>query len=73
MLGAADYLIDLRFHSSYSFIHGNGRHRYKSRLVKWLALENEKKTAISQDWRHKKENLHNKVLDGKLSEDAGLE
>ena len=34
---------------------GNGRHRYKSRLVKWLTLENEKKTAVSQEWRHKKE------------------
>ena len=28
---------------------------YQSRLVKWLTLENEKKTAISQDWQHKKE------------------
>ena len=34
---------------------GNGRHRYKLRLVKWLTLENEKKTAVSQEWRHKKE------------------
>ena len=33
----------------------NGRHRYKLRLVKWLTLENEKKTAVSQDWRRKKE------------------
>ena len=24
-------------------------------LVKWLTLENEKKTAVSQDWRHKKD------------------
>ena len=31
-------------------------HRYKLRLVKiWLTLENEKKTAVSQEWRHKKE------------------
>ena len=28
---------------------------YKSCLVKWLTLENVKKTAISQDWQHKKE------------------
>ena len=27
-------------------------------LGKWLTLENEKKTAVSQDWWHKKENLH---------------
>ena len=27
-------------------------------LVKWLTLENEKKTTVSQDWRHKKENIH---------------
>ena len=48
--------------------YGNGRHWYKLRLVKWLTLENEKKTAVSQDWRHKKENLHIKVLfNGKLS------
>ena len=26
--------------------YGNGRHRYKLRLVKWLTLENEKKTAF---------------------------
>ena len=38
-----------------SFSYGNGRHRYKLRLVKWLTLENEKKTAVSQEWRHKKE------------------
>ena len=37
------------------FRNGNGRHRYKLRLVKWLTLENEKKTAVSQEWRHKKE------------------
>ena len=24
-------------------------------LGKWLTLENEKKTAVSQEWRHKKE------------------
>ena len=29
---------------------------YRSPLVKWLTLENEKKKAVSQDWRHKKEN-----------------
>ena len=28
--------------------YGNGRHRYKLRFVKWLTLENEKKTAVSQ-------------------------
>ena len=38
-----------------SFSCGNGRQRYKLRLVKWLTLENEKKTAVSQEWRHKKE------------------
>ena len=32
----------------------NGRHRYNLRLVKWLTLENSKKTAVSQDWWHKK-------------------
>ena len=36
-------------------VDGNGRHRYKLHLVKWLTLENEKKTAVSQEWRHKKE------------------
>ena len=40
-----------------------GRQSYQSRLVKWLTLENEKKTTVSQDWRHKKEkNIHIKVL-----------
>ena len=44
------------FNSSYGASqYGNGRHRYKLRLVKWLTLENEKKTVVSQDWRHKKE------------------
>ena len=38
-------------------------------LVKWLTLANEKKTTVSQDWRHKKE----KSSDGKLSEDVSLE
>ena len=38
-----------------SFSYGKGRHRYKLRLVKWLTLENEKKTAVSQEWRHKKD------------------
>ena len=37
-----------------SFSYGNGRHRYKLRLLKWLTLEKEKKTAVSQEWRHKK-------------------
>ena len=39
-----------------------GRQSYRSRLIKWLTLENEKKTSVSQDWRHKKEKLHIKVL-----------
>ena len=34
-----------------------GYQSYRSRLVKWLTLENEKKTAVSQDWW-----LHVKVL-----------
>ena len=38
-----------------SFPYGNDRLRYKLRLVKLLTLENEKKIAVSQDWRHKKE------------------
>ena len=38
-----------------SFSYGHGRHMYKLRLVKWLTLEKEKKTAVSQEWRHKKE------------------
>ena len=37
------------------FPNGNGRHRYKLHLVKWLTLENEKKIAVSQEWRRKKE------------------
>ena len=32
-----------------------GHQSYRSCSVKWLTLENKKKTAISQDWRHKKE------------------
>ena len=28
---------------------------YRSHLVKWLTLKNEKKTAVLLDWRHKKE------------------
>ena len=28
---------------------------YRSCLVKWLTLKNEKKTAVLLDWRHKKE------------------
>ena len=30
---------------------------YQSSLVKLLTLENEKITAVSQDWQHKKEKL----------------
>ena len=33
--------------------YGNGCQRYKLRLVKQLTLENKKKTAVSQVWRHK--------------------
>ena len=41
---------------------------------KWLTLANEKKTTVSQDWRHKKEKpSYQSFFDGKLSEDVGLE
>ena len=48
-----------------------GRQRYRSLLVKWLTLENENKTAVSQDWWHKPS--YKVLFDGKLSEDVGLE
>ena len=47
---------------------------YRSRLVKWLLLANEKKTAVSQDWRHKTEKpSYQSFFYGKLSKEVGLE
>ena len=53
---------------------GTGRQSYRSRLIKWLTLENEKKTAVSQNWRHKKEKPSYQSFSLMvISEDVGLE
>ena len=49
------------------FPNGNGCLRYKSRLVKWLTLENEKKLLFLRIGGIRRKS------DGKLSEDVGLE
>ena len=52
---------------------GTGSSKLPITLGKMSGLENEKKTAFSQYWCHKKEKPYEILVCGKLPEDVGLE